>query len=166
MWVISIAVNVPPLLPSLFLSSSFLSLDLLTLVIESRVAVSSLDMTTNRKNYSQICYGAAELLHTYFCCTQWHARAFDERLEDDAFLHTADASPTSPRRSTSAAGSSSEASGAEEVDGKRASDPRIKVLHQRLVRQRGAFWEEIEMKLVSVLVVFVLYQWSIPRMRR
>ncbi|CAM9618843.1 unnamed protein product, partial [Laminaria digitata] len=37
----------------------------------------------------QICHGAAELLHTHFCCTQWHASAFDERLEDDAFLHTA-----------------------------------------------------------------------------
>ena len=47
----------------------------------------------------QICHGAAELLHTHFCYTQWHASAFDERLEDDAFLHTAGASgsPNSPR---------------------------------------------------------------------
>lgn len=35
----------------------------------------------------KICHGAAELLHSYFCCVQWHASAFDERLEDDAFLH-------------------------------------------------------------------------------
>lgn len=36
----------------------------------------------------KVCHGAADLLHTYFCCIQWHASAFDERHEDDAFLHT------------------------------------------------------------------------------
>lgn len=139
----------------------------------------------------QICHGAAELLHTHFCCTQWHAcGAFDDRLEDDAFLHYADlaagrsgaGSSTSAglvvRNGTSssdggASGARSDGGGsssyrpmpsplpavAEEQErgvgregrggGAKPDDPRIKVLHEKLVRHRAVLWEEIETKMVG-----------------
>ncbi|CAN0563006.1 unnamed protein product, partial [Ectocarpus sp. 12 AP-2014] len=108
----------------------------------------------------QICHGAAELLHTHFCCTQWHFSAFDDRLEDDAFLHTADtlvANSISDSSSSNNSGSgrgggdgvlgqdrpSSSSPTVEGRDGgaARASDPRIEALRRGLVRQRGALWE-------------------------
>lgn len=119
----------------------------------------------------QICHGAAELLHTHFCCTQWHASAFDERLEDDAFLHTAD-SPA-PGASASAPGTDvraelgSAAGAAEPVPGSASdeesfvssvagassrhgevADSRVKALHGRLVIQRRVLWEAMESKMV------------------
>ncbi|CAN0189021.1 unnamed protein product [Scytosiphon promiscuus] len=133
----------------------------------------------------QICHGAAELLHSHFCCTQWHASAFDDRLEDDAFLHTAnpldsadapaigsgsgtgaggddrdgssvtrrdDGSSTGPRLSVAVeSGAAAAGGGAGSRRRARAEDPRVRVLQQRLVRQRVVLWEDIEGKMVRLL---------------
>ena len=135
----------------------------------------------------QICHGAAELLHTHFCCTQWHASAFDDRLEDDAFLHAADlAEPPAAVAVGDGTGSFSlshhhqrsalplaavaeekeeeQAEGAGGLEGHgegaragagaaraNANDPRLRMLHERLVGQRAVLWQEIETKMVGLV---------------